>query len=91
LGQQPNADQSADNPNADFGDEIEARGPLTLAEKLNGDLWWRFLNGPLSLFNGVGQSIRVDIYSYATIRTDHVLLHLSFPIGCLRSFPQLGH
>ena len=24
-----------------------------LAEKLNGDLWWRFLNGPLSLFNGM--------------------------------------
>jgi hypothetical protein len=45
--------QSADNPDADFGDETEARGPLMLAEKLNGDLWWRFLNGPLSLFNGM--------------------------------------
>jgi hypothetical protein len=67
LGQQLIADQSADNPDADFGDETEARGPLMLAEKLNGDLWWRFLNGPMSLFNGVGQSIRIAFLDAAPI------------------------
>jgi hypothetical protein len=40
---------------------------LTLAEKLNGDLWWRCLNGPLSLFSGVGQSIRVAFLDAAPI------------------------
>ena len=67
MGQQLIADQSADNPDADFGDETEARGPLMLAEKLNGHLWWRFLNGPMSLFNGVGQSIRIAFLDAAPI------------------------
>jgi hypothetical protein len=52
-----------------FGIEV-----LALTEKFNGDLRWRFLDRFLNFFGGVGQSIRVDIYSYATTRTGHVLL-----------------
>jgi len=42
--------------------------------KFDGDLGWRFLDRFSNLFGGVGQSIRVDIYSYATTGTGHVLL-----------------
>jgi hypothetical protein len=52
---------------------------LALAEKFNGDLRWTFLYSFLNLFGGLGQSIRVDIYSYATTRTGHVLLRFWLP------------
>jgi hypothetical protein len=47
---------------------------LALTEKFDGDLRWRFLDSFLNLFGGVGQSIRVDIYSDATTRTGHMVL-----------------
>jgi hypothetical protein len=52
-----------------FGIEV-----LALTEKFNGDLRWRFLDRLFNLFGGVGQSVRVDIYSYATTRTGHAPL-----------------
>ena len=47
---------------------------LALAEKFNGDLGRRVLDSTSNPFGSVGQSVRVDIYSYATTRTGHVLL-----------------
>ena len=65
----------ADDLEADVGDETDARRPLVLAENFNSDLRGRFFGSPLYLFDSIGQSIRVDIYAYATTRTDHVPLH----------------
>jgi len=62
----------ADDLDADVGDKTEARRPLPLAEKFNGNLRWRFFGSLLYLFGCVGHSIRVDIYAYATTRTGHV-------------------
>lgn len=56
------------------GDETEARCPLRLAEKFNGDLGRRFLDGFPDFFNGVGQPIGIDIYPYATPWANHRLL-----------------
>jgi hypothetical protein len=52
---------------------------LALAEKFNDDLRRRVLDSRSNLFDSVGQFVRVDIYSYATTRTGHVLLH--FELG----------
>ena len=65
----------ADDLEADVGDETDARRPLALAEKFNSDLRGRFFGSPLYRFDSIGQSIRVDIYAYATTRTDHLLVH----------------
>ncbi len=40
------------------------------------ELRWRFFGSLVYLFGCFGHSIRVDIYAYATTRTDHVLLRL---------------
>jgi hypothetical protein len=52
---------------------------FALAEKFNGNLGGRFLDSPSNLSNGVGQLIRVDIYSYATTRARHMLLCFYLP------------
>jgi hypothetical protein len=39
----------------------------------------KFFGSLVYLFGCVGHSIRVDIYAYATTRTDHVLLRLQLP------------
>jgi hypothetical protein len=50
------------------------REAIELAVKFDGDLGRRFLDGASNFFNGVGQPIGVDIYSYGTTWANHMLL-----------------
>jgi hypothetical protein len=52
-----------------------------LAEKFNGDLGGNFLDGSLNFLGGIGQPVRVNVYSYPTSRTAHVFARLQLPYG----------
>jgi hypothetical protein len=55
---------------------------LPLAKKLDGNLWWNLLDSVLNFLGGPRQPIRVDVDSYATPRTGHMLACLE-PPDCL--------
>src|SRR5258708_1289520 len=56
-----------------------------LAEEFDGDLRRDFVDCPAYFLRGVGQPSCVDVYSYTTLRTLHVLTQFKIP-NCLPEF-----